>query len=72
MKKLFLILAIIGMLSSCAPAHVYDLEYKIEGYWVRQGGKYKYVYILYNGKKMIYLHSNNKYDAMKTFNINQN
>ena len=51
MKKLFIILAIIGLLSSCAPAHVYDLEYKIEGYWVKQGGKYKYVYILYTVKK---------------------
>jgi len=71
MKKITTIIALL-FLCSCAPAHIYDLDYKIEHYWVVNGGHFKYRYTLSNGKKVIYLHSNTRYMVDKKFKFNQN
>lgn len=59
-------------LTSCAPAYIWDLEYKVRYCYVANAHGYKYVYLLYNGRRAMYLHTDREYKAGDPVHFNQN
>jgi len=72
MKKIIMIIAISVLLTSCSPVYLYDREYKVRYGYTANAKTYKYVYLLYNGSKAIYLHTDKEYSIGQTVRFNQN